>query len=41
MTGVQQLGVLLVVLGLLYVGWLRRSSKRASTADLSSGAVSS
>ena len=41
MTGVQKLGVLLVVLGLLYVGWLRRSSKRASTADLSSGAVAS
>jgi len=41
MTGVQKLGVLLVVLGLLYVGWLRRSSKRASTADPSSGAVAS
>ena len=43
MRGLQVVGVALVVLGLLYavfyVGWLRRSSKRASTADLSSGTV--
>jgi hypothetical protein len=43
MTGVQKLGVLLVVLGLVYalwyVGWLRRSSKRTSIVDLSSGTV--